>query len=84
MKNGLYKDNFGNVFYYKNNKLHRENGPAVFHVKTGDYFYFYDNVLHRIDGPAVIYGHGKKEWYLNGKKYSTKDFKRIVKLLAFK
>ena len=29
MKNGLIMDEHGNKFWYLNDQLHRENGPAV-------------------------------------------------------
>lgn len=29
-----------------------------------------DAVLHRLDGPAIEYADGRKQWYLNGVRYS--------------
>jgi len=35
--------------------------------------------LHRADGPAIERSDGSKYWYLNGKRYSEKDFNEKVK-----
>ena len=35
MKDGKYVRESGNSYYYKNNKLHREDGPAIEYI-SGD------------------------------------------------
>jgi len=35
--------------------------------------------LHREDGPAVEHSDGTKEWYLNDKKYTEQEFKKMQK-----
>lgn len=50
--------------WYKNNKLHRENGPAI-EYSDGNKSWYKNNRLHREDGPAIEYKDGSKHWYYN-------------------
>ncbi len=52
--------------WYLNDKLHRENGPAVEYNNGGKYWYLHGQ-RHRIEGPAIEGSCGTKEWYLHGK-----------------
>lgn len=52
----------GDVCYYRNNKLHREDGPAIIFA-AGEQRWYIDGRLHREDGPAIIYANGYEEWY---------------------
>ena len=63
-------DDDGNKFWYLNDKLHREDGPAVENANGSKYWYL-NGKLHRTDGPSVEYADGSKEWYLNGKLHRT-------------
>ena len=75
----------GNQYWYLNNKLHREDGPAYEGV-DGTKEWWVNGLLHREDGPAVEYVDGYEEWYLHGKFIDCKDnqeFLRIVKLMIF-
>ena len=57
----LLNGNYDN-YWFKDGKLHREDGPAV---ENRDYKAWYLNgLLHREDGPAVE-DDGRKIWYLN-------------------
>ena len=67
MKNGLIEDNLGNKRWYVNDKLHREDGPAV-EDAGGNKLWYLDGELHRTDGPAIEYSDGYKGWYINGKE----------------
>jgi hypothetical protein len=49
-------------FWYKNDKLHREDGPAAIYA-DGTQYWYKDGKLHREDGPAIIYSYGSKYWY---------------------
>ena len=53
----------GNKRWKLDNKLHREDGPAI--EEAGGYtsWWLYDG-LHRTDGPAVEDAAGAKRWYL--------------------
>ena len=48
-----------------NDKLHREDGPAIEYPNGLKCWYFNDE-RHRKDGPAIEYPDGTKHWYLNG------------------
>lgn len=65
MKNGLIVDDNGTQKWYKNDYLHRENGPAVI-WKSGDKEYRINGQLHREDGPAIEYTNVHM-WYFNDK-----------------
>lgn len=56
MKNGLFVKREG-YYHYRNDVLHREDGPAVewFNV---DKWWYIDGKLHREDGPAIEYYSG--------------------------
>jgi hypothetical protein len=77
MKNGLYIDNDGTKVWYKNGKLHREDGPAI-EWAHGTKEWYLNGKLHREDGPAVEYADGWKWWYLNDEKLTEEEFNRII------
>ena len=60
-------DAFGNTGYYNdNNKLHREDGPAVI-FKNGYEAWYLNGLLHREDGPAKG-KNGTNEWWYKGRR----------------
>ena len=56
----------GTKFYYKEGKLHRDDGPAVIYT-DGSEFYYKDGKRHRDDGPAVIWADGSEFYYKDDK-----------------
>ncbi len=54
--------------WYLNNKLHRENGPAIEYA-DGSREWWLNGELHRKDGPAIEDRNGYKAWFLNGKRH---------------
>ena len=71
MKNGLEINKNGDKHWYLNDKLHREDGPAI-EYDNGDKRWYLNGKCHREDGPACEYHDGDKHWYLNG-KYHRED-----------
>lgn len=68
------------VFKNKNNNYNsynRLNGPSVI-WSDGIKMYYLNNILHRIDGPAIVHNVYKSFW-LNGKRYSEKDYYEKLK-----
>ena len=59
-------DDHGNKSWYSNDKLHREDGPAI-EWDNGNKSWYINGKLHREDGPAIEWDNGSKEWYSNGK-----------------
>jgi hypothetical protein len=53
--------------WFLNDKLHREDGPAV-EWNSGDKEWFLNGQRHREDGPAAEYANGKF-WYLNDQQH---------------
>ena len=51
--------------WYRNGKLHRDDGPAVESANGTKAWYKYGR-RHRSNGPAIIHPDGYKEWWSNG------------------
>ena len=70
----VYKfSKFGHEYWYKNNELHREDGPACTR-SDGSKYWFLNGKRHRLDGPAIINSDGKKEWWINGKLLTKEEW----------
>jgi len=85
MKNGLIIDKIGDKRWYKDDLLHREDGPAI-ELTIGFKGWILNNKYHRVDGPAVEFSNGIHSWYLNGvyiKCKTNEEFLRIVKMKVF-
>lgn len=91
MRNGLiittmgYRGDLFHKAWYVDDRLHRENGPAVIQY-NGTEEWWLNGVRHREDGPALESANGIKEWWINGKKInctSQEEFKRLIKLKVF-
>lgn len=54
------------IYWYKNNKLHREDGPAVEFSNGKHLEWMINDEHHRNDGPAIICEDGTQAWYYNG------------------
>lgn len=73
MKNGMYQEKSGSIRWYKNDDLHREDGPAS-EWASGTKCWYINGKRHRENGPAIEYPEGAKAWYLNDKELSEKEF----------
>jgi membrane carboxypeptidase/penicillin-binding protein PbpC len=62
----------GDTFWYLDDKLHREGGPAV-ECSNGDRYYYFNGERHRDDGPAFEGGNGTRWWFLNGEKLTEEE-----------
>lgn len=74
----------GEKRWFKNDNLHRENGPAI-DGPNWKMWYLY-GLRHREDGPAVEDINGTKHWYFHGKFItvsSQKEFEQWLKYKAF-
>ena len=56
-------DSFQNKYWYKEGKLHREDGPAIECNIINDHRWYKEDKLHREDGPAIEFYNRYKEWY---------------------
>ena len=72
MKNGRY-ENIEAVYWYLNNQLHREDGPAIERL-SGTKEWYLNGQRHREDGPAIQYFNRTKEWCINGVEHSEEEF----------
>jgi hypothetical protein len=78
--NKIITDPQGNQCWYKNNKLHREDGPAYI-GKNGTRYWYKNNKLHRTDGPAVSRIDGIQYWFINDERcINGKSFQKAAKL----
>lgn len=58
--------------WYRDDVLHRDDGPAI-EYKNGDGEWYQNGKRHREDGPAMdISNH--KEWWINGVEYTEAEF----------
>jgi hypothetical protein len=78
MKNGLIIDNYGVKYYYLNDLLHREDGPAK-EWRNGDKEWWINGKRHREDGPAVEFENGDKWYYLENQRYSEQNYWKELK-----
>ena len=74
-KNGMVI-NSETTTYYKNGKIHREDGPAI-EWRNGNTHWLLNDRLHRTDGPAIDLVETElectvKKWSING-KYHRED-----------
>jgi hypothetical protein len=68
----------GDKYWYLNDELHREDGPAIEYIR-GDKCWYLNGKYHREDGPAVECASGYWIWYLNGKEYTEQEFNEKIK-----
>ena len=61
-------DCYDGIKHFKNGKLHRENGPAIYYT-DGDKYWYNEGQLHREDGPAIERVDGSKRWYKDGEPH---------------
>lgn len=59
--------------WYKEGKLHREGDPAYIH--NNNMIWFKEGKLHNLNGPAVIEGGGPKQYWIDGVRFSKKQYK---------
>jgi hypothetical protein len=58
--------------WYRGGVLHREGGPAYLH--NLNQVWFCDGKLHRLCGPAVIEMGGPKQYWIDGVRFSKKQY----------
>jgi len=79
MLNGLIVNGRGTKCYYVNNKLHREDGPAIEWVNGEKQWIINGHLLHREDGPAILMPDGREYFFLNNIEYSKEDYWQEIK-----
>ena len=80
---GCLIDKDNDKAWFKNGKLHREDGQPAVECANGNKAWYKNGKQHREDGPARECANGNKAWYLNGKKYSEEAYRiamRKIKL----
>ena len=65
----------GNRCWMLNDKLNREDGPAVEYT-DGTRIWWLNGKLHREDGPAIEFAGGRRWWYLNDEEYTEEEFNK--------
>ena len=59
--NNILTNILGTKYYYVNNELHRDDGPAIEYA-NGDKQWYKNGKLHREDGPAIESANGTRYW----------------------
>ena len=70
----LYKN--GDIYWYINDRFHREDGPAIEYA-NGNKSWYLNGYLHREDGPAIENADGTTEYWVNDNYITQLDNKRI-------
>ena len=66
-KNGEHIDDYGNIRWYKDGMVHRDNDLPACIYNNGELRWVQNDLIHRDnDLPAIIYKGGAKEWYQRG------------------
>ena len=71
MKNGKHVEENGTVLYYKNDLLHREDGPAMTTADKTQVWYRNGNVHSYDNKPAIVTASGFKSWYDTGIRHRS-------------
>lgn len=70
MINGLVVDNDGNKFWYKNDKLHRDDDLPAYIGNNGMQEWYKNGTLDRDnDKPSMVYPDGRQIWHKNGMRH---------------
>jgi len=67
---------YNEVEWYKNGVVHRIGGPAI--SRGTSFFWYKEGKLHRLGGPAVDTLYGPKQFWIEGVKYSPKEYKKEI------
>ena len=78
---GIVKWKEGDIVYFKNNKWHREDGPAWI---TSNNFksWWFEGKLHNLNGPARIWPDGTKQYWINGIRLKNCNSDEALQLYA--
>ena len=69
-------------YWYKEGKLHREDGPAI-EYKNGIKEWFQNGIRHRINGPAIEYPNARIAWYIKGEEFCVTKLSSLTKNSIF-
>ena len=72
IRDGLHTDYDGTRYWYRNDLLHRENGPAV-EWADGSTEWWLHGALHRTGAPAIERADGSREWWEHGRQVPHPD-----------
>jgi len=78
-RNGIIKYRDGTCRWWVNDKLHREDGPAVIYL-DGTQGWCQNDQRHREDGPAFEGTDGIRAWFLNGTEYTEEEYNTEMRL----
>lgn len=62
--------------WYKDGDYHRIGGPAIQHKEN--FLWYKDGKLHNLDGPAIIDPAGPSQYWIDGQRYSLKEYKKEI------
>lgn len=72
----------GDMRWYKEGKLHREDGPAIKYF-NGHKEWWIEGNLHRLDGSAIEYTDGTKEWWIKYVEYYEDTLQYCINTYIF-
>lgn len=68
--------NYDIEIWFKDGEYHRIGGPAIKH--KNNFLWYQDGKLHNLNGPAIIDGGGPCQYWIEGRKYSPKEYKKEI------
>jgi hypothetical protein len=79
-----YEKIFKNVYeiiYCKDDSYQKVfDNKDFYYLESINDNYYKGYLLHREDGPAIECSNGDKDWFLNGKWYTEKEYWKIINL----
>ncbi len=68
--------NYDIEIWYRDGEYHREDGPAIKH--KNNLIWYRDGKMHNLHGPAVVTPAGPRQYWIEGRKYSPKEYKKEI------
>jgi hypothetical protein len=62
--------------WYKDGEYHRDNGPAL--IQRNTKVWFKNGKLHNLAGPAIVSGGTPPKYFIDGRPYSPKEYKKEI------
>ena len=73
----IIENSIGDKSWFKNNKLHNEDGPAFEYFLTKSKRWYINGKRHREDGPAIKVGK-MNYWFLNDEEFTEDEYNKII------
>jgi len=69
----------GDKYWFLNGDRHREDDKPAIEYANGTKAWFFNGDRHRAGGPAIEFSSGYKDFWIEGVRYSEKEFNEKIK-----